>query len=160
MKKIVPEYSFSAEQLHTISALAKHLGLTEQITRILYARGIDTEEKIRLFLHPSKANFLSPFTMSGMQEAVDLITRARDEGRTVAVFGDYDADGVCASTIMYHALKKFGIEPHVYIPERSDGYGLSIEAIDRIFDECFQYSGWKPLRPPGCQQRLSLPAAE
>ncbi len=136
MKKIVPEYSFSAEQLHTISALAKRLGLTEQITRILYARGIDTEEKIRLFLHPSKENFLSPFTMSGMKEAVALITQARDEGRIVAVFGDYHADGVCASTIMYHALKKFGIEPHVYIPERSDGYGLSVEAIDRIFDEC------------------------
>ena len=136
MKKIVPEYCFSAEQLNTISALAKRLGLTEQITRILYARGIDTEEKIRPFLRPSKSNFLSPFLMSGMRQAVELITQARDEGRTVAVFGDYDADGVCASTIMYHALKKFGIEPHIYIPERVDGYGLSIEAIDRIFEEC------------------------
>ncbi len=136
MKKIVPEYSFSAEQLNSISALAKSTGLTEQITRILYARGIDTQEKIRRFMHPSKANFLSPFCMQGMREAVELITQARDEGRTVAVFGDYDADGICASVIMYHALKKFGIEPHVYIPERADGYGLSTEMIDRIFDEC------------------------
>ena len=137
MKKIVPEYSFSAEQLNSISALASQTGMTEQVTRILYARGIDTAEKIQKFMHPTKANFLSPFLMKGMQEAVELITLARDEGRTVAVFGDYDADGVCASAIMYHALKDFGIEqPHVYIPERADGYGLSIDMIDRIFEEC------------------------
>ena len=136
MKKIVPEYSFSAEQLNNISVLAKEPGLTEQITRILYARGVDTAEKIRRFMHPSEKNFLSPYLMKGMKEAVELITQARDEGRTVAVFGDYDADGVCASAIMYHALRAFGIEPHVYIPERADGYGLSEEAIDRIFEEC------------------------
>ena len=136
MKKIVPEYSFSEEQLNSISVLAKETGLTEQITRILYARGVDTVQKINRFMHPSEKNFLSPFLMRGMKEAVELITRARDEGWTVAVFGDYDADGICASAIMYHALRDFGIEAKVYVPERVDGYGLSVEAIDRIFEEC------------------------
>ena len=136
MKKIVPEYSFSEEQLNRISVLAKETGLTEQITRILYARGVDTAQKINRFMHPSEKNFLSPFLMKGMREAVELITRARDEGWAVAVFGDYDADGICASAIMYHALRDFGIEAHVYVPERVDGYGLSVEAIDRIFEEC------------------------
>ena len=136
MKKIVPEYSFSEAQLNSISALAKETGLTEQITRILYARGVDTAQKINRFMHPSEKNFLSPFLMKGMREAVELITRARDEGWTVAVFGDYDADGICASAIMYYALRDFGIDAHVYIPERADGYGLSEEAIDRIFEEC------------------------
>ena len=136
MKKIIPEYSFTQEQLNRISVLAQETGLTEQITRILYARGVDDGQKIRRFMHPSKKNFLSPFLMQGMREAVDLITQARDEGRVVAVFGDYDADGICASAIMYHALKAFGIEAHVYVPERADGYGLSEEAIDRIFEDC------------------------
>ena len=136
MKKIVPEYSFSAEQLNTITALAKQTGMTEQITRILYARGIDTREKITRFMYPSREHFLSPFLMRGMREAVDMITRARELGQTVAVFGDYDADGVCASAIMYHALKEFGIDAHIYIPERADGYGLSVESIDKIFEEC------------------------
>ncbi len=136
MKKLVPEYSFSAEQLNIISDLAAKTGLTERVTRILYARGIDTAEKIRKFMQPSRRNFLSPFLMRGMEETVRLITEARDEGKTVAVFGDYDADGVCASAIMFHALRDFGVEAHIYIPERADGYGLSIEAIDRIFDEC------------------------
>ena len=136
MKKIVPEYEFSAEQLNSISVLAKKVGLTEQITRILYARGVDTAEKIQRFMNPSKAHFLSPFLMKGMDKAVELIKKARDENQVVAVFGDYDADGVCASAVMYHALRDFGIDAHIYIPERADGYGLSVQAIDRIFDEC------------------------
>ena len=136
MKKLVPEYAFTAEQLNIVSNLAAKTGLTEQITRILYARGIDTKEKIDKFMRPSRKNFLSPFLMRGMKETVEMLTRARDEGKTVAVFGDYDADGICASAIMYHALKDFGIEAHIYIPERVDGYGLSIQAIDRIFEEC------------------------
>ncbi len=136
MKKILPEYAFSEEQLNTIAELGRETGFSEQITRILYARGVDTAQKIRRFMRPSKDNFLSPYLMKGMREAVDLITLARDEGRTVAVFGDYDADGVCASAIMYHALRDFGIDAHVYVPERADGYGLSIETVDRIFDEC------------------------
>ncbi len=136
MKKLVSAYSFTAEQLHIISELAMATGLTEQTLRILYARGVDTAEKIRRFMRPSKDNFLSPFLMQGMQQAVEIITQARDEGKTVAIFGDYDADGICASTIMYHALRAFGIDAHVYIPERTDGYGLSIDFIDRIFEEC------------------------
>ena len=136
MKKIIPEYSFSEEQLNIISSLAKETGLTEQVTRILYARGVDTVQKINRFMRPSEKNFLSPFLMKGMKEAVEIITRARDEGWTVAVFGDYDADGICASAIMYNALRDYGIEAHVYVPERVDGYGLSVEAIDRIFEEC------------------------
>lgn len=136
MKKIVPEYAFTAEQLNTIAVLAEETGLTEHITRILYARGMDTAQKIRRFMRPSEKNFLSPFLMKGMKEAVEMLTVARDEGRVVAVFGDYDADGICASAIMYHALKEFGVEAHIYIPERADGYGLSEEAIDKIFEDC------------------------
>ena len=136
MKKLAPEYSFSEEQLHTIAVLADETGYTQEITRILYARGIDTAEKLRRFMNPSRKNFLSPFLMQGMEEAVRLITEARDEGKTVAIFGDYDADGVCAATILYKALRDFGIEARVYIPERSDGYGLSFDMVDKIFDEC------------------------
>ena len=136
MKKIVPEYAFTQEQLNIVSVLARQAGLTENVTKILYGRGLDSVEKIRKFMHPTAGNFLSPYLMRGMKEAVEMITEARDLGKTVAVFGDYDADGICASAIMYHALREFGIEARVYIPERADGYGLSMEAVDRIFEEC------------------------
>ena len=137
MKRIVPEFKFSEEQLNIIKHLSKECGLLEDTVKILYGRGIDDKEKIESFIRHSRSHFISPFKMSGMNEAVALITRARAENWCVAVYGDYDADGVCASTIMYNALKDFGIDAVIYIPERRDGYGLNKTAIDEIFEEHF-----------------------
>lgn len=135
MKKLIPEYQFSEEQLEKVRKLARELCLTETVVKLLFARGVDTADKIRSFLSPSEEHFLSPFLLSGMREAVDLIVRAKEEDWNVAVFGDYDADGICASSVMYYALSAFGIEPYVFVPERSEGYGLSVQAVDKIFEE-------------------------
>lgn len=135
MKKLVREFEFEPQEAELVKGLANALSLTETTAGILYARGMDTEEKMRAFLSPSREHFLSPFLMQGMREAVELITRARDEGWNVAVFGDYDADGIGASAILCRALSQFGIEPYPYVPERTEGYGMSVEAIDKIFDE-------------------------
>lgn len=135
MKKLVPEFQFTPDEEAKIAELAEELGLTRTTAGILYARGNDSEEKMRAFLHPSREHFLSPFLMRGMKEAVELLKRARDEEWRVAVFGDYDADGIGALAIMSRALTRFGIEPYLYVPERADGYGMSVEAVDKIFDE-------------------------
>ena len=137
MKKILPEYEYSNGQLNIISDLAKRTGLCAETIKILYGRGIDDEDKIERFIHPSKRHFVSPYKMSGMKEAAELIARARDEGWQVVVYGDYDADGVCATTIMRGVLERFGIDPVVYVPERTSGYGLGVAAIDAIFEEYF-----------------------
>lgn len=137
MKKIIAEAEFTAEQCGDISALSKLTGLCEETVKILYGRGIDTADKIDAFIHPGKHRFLSPFLMSGMKEAVDLITRAREEDWSVVVYGDYDADGVCASTIMCRALADFGVNACVFVPERRNGYGLNVDSIDEIFEEYF-----------------------
>ncbi len=135
MKKIVPEFNFSPEERERVKEFAVSLRISETTAGILFARGMDSEEKMRAFLNPTADNFLSPFLMSGMKEAKELITRARDEEWRVAVFGDYDADGIGALSILYRALKEFGIEPYLHVPERTDGYGLTVSAIDGIFDE-------------------------
>lgn len=137
MKRIISEAEFSAEQLNEISALAEETGLCNQTVKILYGRGIDTKDKIAAFLSPGKDKFLNPFLMSGMREAVEMLKRAREEQWSVAVYGDYDADGVCALTIMRRALQDFGIDALVYVPERKNGYGLNIAALDEIFEEYF-----------------------
>ena len=61
MKKIVPEYEFSKEQLNGADALAKATGLEDATARILYARGVDTVEQAHRFLHPGRDAFRSPF---------------------------------------------------------------------------------------------------
>ncbi|MDE6791304.1 MAG: DHH family phosphoesterase, partial [Clostridia bacterium] len=137
MKKIIAEAEFTAQQNDDIAALSRTTGLCVETVRILYGRGIDTEDKIKAFIHPGKHAFLSPFLMSGMKEAVDLITRARQEEWSVVVYGDYDADGVCASTIMCRALADFGVTACVFVPERRNGYGLNVQSIDEIFEEYF-----------------------
>lgn len=135
MKKIVPEFHFSSEEEEQVRLFAAKLDMSETTVSILFSRGLNTEEKIRSFLNPTAKNFLSPFLMRGMREAKELITRARDEEWRVAIFGDYDADGIGALTILSRALKEFGIEAYLHVPERTDGYGLTVSAIDKIFDE-------------------------
>ncbi|MDE6868281.1 MAG: single-stranded-DNA-specific exonuclease RecJ [Clostridia bacterium] len=137
MKRIKPEREFSAEQLNNIKSLAAQVGLLEETVAILYGRGIDDRQKIESFIKPSREHFISPFKMQGMNEACELIKRARDEDWAVVVYGDYDADGICAATIMSAALRDFGIEPTVYIPERREGYGITQAAVDAIFEEDF-----------------------
>ena len=137
MKRIVAEAELSSEQLNTVSALAEKTGLCRETTAILYARGIDTAEKIKRFINPGKHHFLNPFLMRGMKEAVELISRARAEDWSVLIYGDYDADGVCASTVLCRCLREFGIEATVFIPERKTGYGLNAAVLDEIFEEVF-----------------------
>ena len=94
MKKIVFEAVFSEEQLNIIRNLASECGLCADTVKILYGRGYKDKQSILDFIHPSKNHFISPFKMSGMSEAVKLITRAREEQWAVVVYGDYDADGI------------------------------------------------------------------
>lgn len=137
MKRILPEFRFTDGQLAQIDALASKCGLTRTAASVLYGRGIDTPEKAEAFIHPSKAHFISPFKMRGMQEAAELIRTAREEEWDVLVYGDYDADGVCAATIMGGALKDYGVNVQVFVPERRNGYGVTTAAIDELFEEYF-----------------------
>lgn len=137
MKRILPEFQFSEQQRREIGALASACNLSNTAASILYGRGIDTPEKAEAFIHPSKSHFIPPLKMRGMKEACELIKAARDEEWDVLVYGDYDADGVCAATIMGGALKDYGVNARVYVPERKSGYGMSVAAIDEIFEDYF-----------------------
>lgn len=135
MKKIAEECVFSEEQLQKIRAFASACGIRELTAKILFSRGVDTPEKAERFLHPSEKNFLSPFLMRGMRELTAAISDVKNQGGTIAVFGDYDADGICASSILTAALRKFGVHCVAHIPERAEGYGMNADALGRLIDE-------------------------
>ncbi len=110
----------------------------ELIRRVLLNRGIETAEDAEEFLNPDYEKGLhNPFLLSGMEKAVERILLAIREGECVVIFGDYDADGVSASVIFCEFFKKIGFENfHVHIPDRNlDGYGLSMEAVDKLIKE-------------------------
>lgn len=118
---------------------SKKFGLCEQVIKIIMSRGYDTEQKISDFLWPEKKGLQSPYKMKGMTEAVNIITSAINKKQKILVFGDYDVDGISATAIMVKALKKLGVSADHFLPNRYiDGYGLSVEVIDKI------YSKFKP----------------
>lgn len=133
---IIYKGDYTTEQLNIISEISASSNVSLSLAKILFGKGIDTVEKAARFLSPGKNNFIDPFLLKDMSIVAKRLTRARDEGETVLVFGDYDADGICASTVMYRALIEFGVENvSVVIPERSQGYGLTHELVEEMLEE-------------------------
>ena len=115
-----------------IKALSGALGLPELVCSVLLGRGFDTPQKATAFLQP-EGGISSPSLMLGMEAAAQRIRAAIDNGEKVAVFGDYDVDGVCATALMYSYLESAGAQVYYKLPNRTeDGYGLSKAAIDLI----------------------------
>lgn len=120
-----------------VDSIAQTLGLHRRFAELLISRGIDTEEKIKKYLYPDINNFYDPFIMKGMQDAVTRINQAISEKQKIVVYGDYDADGICASAILSLYLSSRGLAVYVHIPNRAgDGYGLNVESIESIIDKC------------------------
>ncbi len=127
-KRLYPE--------NLIRDFSKSLGLSFRFSELLISRGIDTLEKAKTFLSPKTANLSDPYLLKGIKESVERIKRAKDNGETVVVYGDYDADGITATTILSKCLLEYGIRKVIpVIPEREDGYGLSIDVLERFLDE-------------------------
>ncbi|MEG0457853.1 MAG: DHH family phosphoesterase, partial [Oscillospiraceae bacterium] len=97
------------------------------VAEILIIRGMDTEEKIQN--HLLNNNFSNPFLLKDMEKAVERIKIAYENQEKILICGDYDADGITATYILYHYLENYGCDVKFYIPERSDGYGLSKKLI-------------------------------
>lgn len=106
------------------------------LAQLLYNRGQDTPEKARLFLEGGDDTLHNPFAMHGMSDAVARIRHAIRRGELIAVYGDFDADGVTSTALLTQALQALGGRVRPYIPNRVDeGYGLNINALDTLRDE-------------------------
>lgn len=127
--KIIYGKELTAEEKKVVTDISLKNGIMYDTARLLYYRGVDTPQKANLFLNAGKGGFHDPFLMGGMKDAVNRIVKARENGENVLIFGDYDADGICATTVLYYCLKQFGITARTVVPEREDGYGLNINTI-------------------------------
>ena len=107
--------------------------MPEALYALLVSRGIGSAEEAEVFLHPDARLLLDPFLLSDMEKAVGRIRGAMDGGEAICVYGDYDVDGVCASSIMKLWLESQGAKVRVYLPSRhTEGYGLNADAIRGI----------------------------
>lgn len=107
------------------------------VDAVLAARGLTNQEKRQAFLHPSyEASRHDPFLLPDMDKAVERLVRAHTDKEKVVIYGDYDIDGLTASTVLLDSFTTFGIDARVFIPNRFiEGYGLSAKAIETIASE-------------------------
>ncbi len=100
------------------------------LSGLLRCRGVDTPEKAERFLQPDVTQMHDPLLMQDMDKAVAFIRAAVEKGEKIIVYGDYDVDGVCATSIMLETLREMGAEPDFRIPSRhGEGYGLNCDAV-------------------------------
>jgi single-stranded-DNA-specific exonuclease len=112
-------------------ALASELGVSEPIAVTLVRRGYRTPEQARAFLAADESH--PPSAFAGMAEVSERIRTAIEAGQRITVHGDFDVDGVCATTLMVSTLRGLGAECDWFIPNRiEDGYGLSSENVRRL----------------------------
>ena len=118
--------------------LSEELGIPPLVARVLAARGHVDPGETRAFLDASlDASWEDPLVIPGMAEVADRLERALDDGETIAVFGDFDVDGMTSTCLLTLALRRLGADAHPFIPHRfGEGYGLSQEALDRVVRAC------------------------
>lgn len=117
------------EDIIKINEISSQCGILFDTARLLFYKNIDTPEKVNRFLRHDVKNLHSPFLFRDMKNVVERIEEAKKFSQRVLIFGDYDADGVCATSLLYHALKEYGIIADLFVPEREEGYGLNIDKI-------------------------------
>lgn len=114
-------------------AMANKLEIPPLLAMMLDIRGITKEEDVINFLQENK-DFSDPFLMKDMDKAVERITTAVENGEKICVYGDYDADGVTSTSLLYSYLRdSLGADVMFYIPTRTgEGYGMNKGAVDKI----------------------------
>lgn len=126
----------SAGKDNEIPAFFSIHGISPLVAGILLRRGIDTEDKLKHFCYDTPADLSDPFLMKGMQAAVDRIILALQKKEPLVIYGDYDVDGITATSILYRFLKREGADVRFYIPAReTEGYGLNLPAVQKLAEE-------------------------
>ncbi len=115
--------------------ISEELDVSYLAAKILCARGFGYEQA-KKFLNTEDSVFYNPFLLNDMQKAVDRIDFALKDNEKIAVYGDYDVDGITATYILYDYLKTRGADVIYYIPDRiSEGYGINTKAVDTLSDK-------------------------
>jgi single-stranded-DNA-specific exonuclease len=117
----------SPEQVKEISA---KYGCDLLTASILVRRGFSTGDSIRYFLDNDLMSLRNPFALDGMEDAVERILAAKEEGEKVLIFGDGDVDGITATALLAGYLESIGMDVTWRIPTGDESYGLSLEAVE------------------------------
>ncbi|MCF6138062.1 single-stranded-DNA-specific exonuclease RecJ [Pseudalkalibacillus berkeleyi] len=114
----------------------EHLGISPLVAGLLVNRGKEDITEASEFLHIENSEFHDPFLLDGMEIAVERIKSAIENQEKIMIFGDYDADGVSSTSVMYFTLRELGADFDYYIPNRfTEGYGPNEAAFRWIKEQ-------------------------
>ena len=103
------------------------------IEKLLISRGITTPEEIKNFLNPLEMELTSPNAFTDMEKTVERISRAIDNNEPILIYGDFDADGVTSTSVLYKTFMYLGGNVNYFIPDReTQGHGLDTKALTNI----------------------------
>ncbi|KYH34773.1 single-stranded-DNA-specific exonuclease RecJ [Clostridium tepidiprofundi DSM 19306] len=116
--------------------LSQKTGFSSVVTKILVNRGINSPEAIKRFMYGDIKDLYDPFLMKDMDKGTEIIKNAIISNKKIVIYGDYDADGVTSTSILFKALKRCGANVDYYIPDRqSEGYGMCSDRIMKLHEE-------------------------
>lgn len=120
----------------TAEAISQHHGLPSLLGRVLAGRGVGVDD-VAVFLEPTiKALMPDPSVLIGMDQGAKRLADAIQAGTSIAIFGDYDVDGACASALVWRFLAAHGLDARIYIPDRLfEGYGPNANAIESLIKD-------------------------
>ncbi|MGO9490085.1 MAG: DHH family phosphoesterase, partial [Solirubrobacteraceae bacterium] len=113
-----------------VLALRRELGLSDGLAQVLVRRGLADPGAARSFLAAEEEH--PPSAFAGIADALALILEHARRGARITVHGDYDVDGICSTAILLRTLRELGADVDSYIPDRADGYGLTLETVRRL----------------------------
>lgn len=128
---------WTVSQLNKAQALSvsESMGIPMLLAVLLNIRGYKTQEEIEAFLSDEPV-FYDPMLIKDMDKAAERIKTAIEDGEKICVYGDYDADGVTATSLLYSYLDSVGADVCYYIPSRAEeGYGMNTDAIKQLSDD-------------------------
>lgn len=118
-----------------VEQIASQCQLPPVLAKLLVARGCKDLKQAQLFLKPQLAQIKQPHYLHDMDKAVARLKQAVADGEQITIYGDYDADGMTSTTVMYEALESLGAQVNYFIPNRfKDGYGPNQDEYQRLID--------------------------
>jgi len=118
------------------AAMARDLGIRRATAAVLANRELSSRQAARSFLYGGTAALGNPLEMKDFSQAVSLLAEAIRAGKRIAVYGDYDVDGVMSTSILYQTILRCGGNAVFYLPHRQkEGYGLNLRAVEQLAAE-------------------------
>jgi single-stranded-DNA-specific exonuclease len=124
------------EQPDLVAEIMARHNLPRLVARILLNRGLAAADDIRAFLDPSLERLNPPFGLHDLEAAATRLGQAVRSGEPVAVYGDYDADGLTATALLHQFFRELGLTCYPYIPDRlTQGYGLKLDTLKELREQ-------------------------